>query len=207
MAIIATNDSKPRELLPAGNHVAVCYEMIHIGTINKVILGDTKTLNEVRLTWEITEELREFDGVQKPMVVSKDYTLSMNEKANLRKDLNSWRGVAFTDEQAKAFDVTKLLGVPCMVNVIHNKASNGNTYANISGITPLHKSMSNPVQVNPSCELSYNKWDQDKFNSLPSFIKDKMISSEEYKTMFADSTPASIVEPPMTQEEADDLPF
>lgn len=208
MAIIATNESKPRELLPAGNHVAVCYEMIHIGTVTKLIQGDMKTLNEVRLTWEVGDEMREFDGVQKPMVISKDYTLSMNPKANLRKDLDSWRGVAFTEEEAKAFDITKLIGVPCMVNVIHNKANNGNTYANVSGITPLHKSMTKPKQHNPSSELSYSAWDQAKFDKLPSFIKEKMQGSEEYKTMFGGATEAATTESPATTPEgADDLPF
>lgn len=202
MAIIATNESKPRELLPAGNHVAICYEMIHVGTVTKLIQGDMKTLNEVRLTWEVGDEMREFDGVSKPMVISKEYTLSMNPKANLRKDLDSWRGVAFTEDEAKAFDVTKLIGVACMVNVIHKTVSNGNTYANISGITPLHKSMEKPKQHNPSSELSYNAWDQSKFDKLPSFIKDKMISSEEYKVKFGGST----TEAPAIEGE-DDLPF
>jgi hypothetical protein len=207
MAIIATNTSKPRELLPAGNHVAVCYEMVHVGTYVKNILGDLKTINEVRLTWEVGDEMREFDGVSKPMVISKDYTLSMNPKANLRKDLDSWRGKAFTDEEATAFDITKLIGVPCMVNVIHNAASNGNTYANISGITPLHKSMAKPKQHNPSSELSYSAWDQEKFDKLPSFIRDKMVQSEEYKTMFGGAaTTEAPIDTPMDLEE-DALPF
>ena len=207
MAIIATNTSKPRELLPAGNHVAICYEMVHVGTYVKNILGDLKTINEVRLTWEVGDEMREFDGVSKPMVISKDYTLSMNPKANLRKDLDSWRGKAFTDEEATAFDITKLIGVPCMVNVIHNAASNGNTYSNISGITPLHKSMAKPKQYNPSSELSYSAWDQEKFDKLPSFIRDKMVQSEEYKTMFGGAALAEApIDTPMDLEE-DSLPF
>jgi hypothetical protein len=121
---------------------------------------------------------------EQPLVISKEYTLSMNEKANLRKDLKSWRGKDFTDEEAKKFDITNLLGVSCMLNVIHVTSKDGSKqYASISGITPLPKGIDCPPQVNKSICLSFDNFDNALFNSMPDFIKEKIVSSVEYKAM------------------------
>jgi hypothetical protein len=60
MAINATNEGKPRELIPAGNYVARCYQMIHIGSVTENIMGEEKQLNKVRIGWELPTELRVF---------------------------------------------------------------------------------------------------------------------------------------------------
>ena len=105
----------------------------------------------------------------------------MGEKANLRKDLESWRGKAFTDDEAKAFDVTNLMGKACMINIIHEAAKNDPTkiYANISSGNPGSQgvSMNFRLQINPTFELSYDNWDDAKFNSLPDFIREKMMET------------------------------
>lgn len=208
MSIIAKNSGTPRELIPAGTHLARCYQMIEIGTVKENIMGQDKILTKVRVGWELPEERRVFsaDKGEQPFVISKEYTLSMNEKANLRKDLESWRGKGFTEKDAEGFDITKLLGVPCMLNIIHREAKNGNTYDNIAGIMPVPKSMKCPDQENKTFVLSYDKFDYGAFDSLPDFIKDKMKTSLEFAALQQPShrdftDPVSITEP------LDDLPF
>lgn len=209
MPINATNQSSARELTPAGNHIARCYQMIEIGTVNELIPGrGSKTLKKVRIGWELPNETREFregEG-QKPFSISKEYTLSMHEKSNLRQDLKSWRGKDFTEDQAKCFDITALLGVPCMINIIHVE-KNGNTYANISGITPMPKGIACPEQINKTFELSYDSFDEEKFNSLPDFIKDKMRGSLEYAAFKNPHEQVSHQAEQSNEDEADDLPF
>jgi len=57
MSIIAkAGGGTPRELVPAGSHVARCYSMIHIGTIETTYMDETKLQNKVRLTFEIPAE-------------------------------------------------------------------------------------------------------------------------------------------------------
>src|SRR4051812_29825095 len=51
MAIIAT--AAQRELIPAGNYPARCYQMIQIGTVEELVMGETKVLNKVRIGWEL----------------------------------------------------------------------------------------------------------------------------------------------------------
>jgi hypothetical protein len=187
MAIIATNSGGGAnfEPIPAGSYAARCHSMIHIGTNEETILGTVKQLNKVRITWELPTETKVFkeENGEQPFVLSKEFTLSMHEKANLRKNLNSWRGKALTEDEAKAFDISVLIGVPCMLSVIHKVAKNGNTYAEIAGINTLPKGMECPPQINDSQELTYSDWNQDLFNSLPEFLQSKIKTSEEYISM------------------------
>jgi hypothetical protein len=207
MAINATNNGTARELTPAGNHVARCYQMIEIGTVVESFKGQSKTQRKVRIGWELPMEMRDFGGVDKPLVISKEYTLSMNEKSNLRKDLKSWRGKDFTEDEAKSFDITRLLGVACMLNIIHVQSEDGSrTYAQISGITPLPKGFTCPPQFNPTTELSYDHWDQDLYNALPDFIKDKMKASIEFASV--NNPNATYIDNHVPEPiGSDDLPF
>ena len=187
MAINATNKGVKRELIPAGNYVARCYSMIEIGTVKESFQGDEKTLHKVRIGWELPTELKVFNEEkgEQPCVISKEYTLSMNEKATLRKMLASWRGKDFTEAEAKSFDITKLLGVACMLNIIEKPGTKDPSvvYNEIASVSPMIKGMQCPAQVNPTFVISYDKFDFEKYESLPDFIKDKMKTSEEFRKM------------------------
>lgn len=204
MAITATNKGgSGYEPVAAGTYAARCIQMIHIGTVEELIQGTLKKLNKVRITWELPTELKVFNeekGLQ-PCVISKEFTLSMNEKATLRKFLASWRTVDFTDKEAESFDITALLGKPCMLAVVHKTSKSGNVYAEISSVSALVKGMNMPDQINPSVELSYENWNTTIFDALPDFIKDKMRKSDEYNSM---THPA---EAQTATEIEDDLPF
>jgi hypothetical protein len=208
MSIIAKNSGFTRELVPAGNYIARCYKMIEIGTVSELVMGQTKTLHKVRIGWELPTETRVFDQSkgEQPLVIDQEYTLSMNEKSNLRKMLEAWRGRAFTEKEAEAFDITKLLGAPCMLNIIHKQSKTGNSYEQIAGVTAVPKGIPVPNQINQNFVLSYDAWNQDMFDSLPEFIRIKMQSSLEYAAMknpHARTLPdASDISEPL-----DDLPF
>ena len=161
--------------------------MIEIGTVKETILGTEKILHKVRIGWELPTELKVFNEEkgEQPRVISKEFTLSMHEKAALRTALKSWRGKDFTEEEAKAFDITKLLGVGCMINIIHkpSKSDPSKIFEEISGITGVPKGIQVPEQINKTICLSYDNFDEDVFNDLPDFIKDKMKGSIEYAAM------------------------
>lgn len=189
MAINATSNGKKRELIPAGNYVARCYQMIHIGTIIENYMGEAKTMNKVRIGWELPTELRVYneDKGEQPCVISKEYTLSMHEKSTLRKILASWRSKDFTEDEAKCFDITKLIGVPCMLNIIHTPSKTDPTtmYETISSITPLPKGITCPAQINTNMVWDYDNPDLQLLAILPDFIKDKIKTSEEYNRLIA----------------------
>jgi hypothetical protein len=117
-------------------HQAVCVDVVDVGLVEVTWQGQTKRQHKINVAWQI-DEARE-DG--KRFMVFKRYTLSLSEKANLRKDLESWRGKAFTRDEEMGFDVESVIGANCLLNVQHRE-SKGNTYANVVAIMPLAKGM------------------------------------------------------------------
>jgi hypothetical protein len=140
MPIIATAGADSTNYTPApeGVHQAVCVDVIDKGMVEtKGFDGKPpKKKHMVSIAWQI-DETRD-DG--KRYLVYRRYTLSLNEKASLRKDLESWRGRKFTRDEEMGFDVEKLIGVNCMLNIQHN-VSGEKTYANVVSVMPLHKSL------------------------------------------------------------------
>lgn len=189
MAILATTNSTPRELIPQGNYVARCYKMIEIGTVTELINGEQKQLKKVMIGWEFPNDQKVFDETkgEQPIVVSEEYTLSMGEKSNLRKMLESWRGKGFSADEAKSFDISNLIGKPCMINIIHTpkKSDPSKFYDKISSVTGVPKGMSVPPQINNTFILSYDSFDWDKYNSLPDWIKNKIKASVEFQKLMS----------------------
>lgn len=208
MPIIATKSEYPqRALPPTGNHIARCYKMIEIGTVKETIKNEVEFKHKVRIGWELPLETHVFDEKRgpEPFVVEKEYTLSMGEKSNLRRDLKSWRGQDFTDKEAEAFDITVLLGVPCMINIGHKATQKDPSkfYEEILGITPLPKGTACPAPVNPKMVFELSNFNQALFDSLPEFIKDKIRSSQEYQLMQMPDAP----DMPIEDEMLKDRPF
>lgn len=173
-------------IAPEGNHVAICYQLIHIGTIPEEYMGEMKEMNKIRLTFELCDEKKVFkEGEdQKPLVISQEYTLSMGAKANLRKLVEGIIGTSLIDDEAFDFDVDNILGKACLLNIKHKTSKAGNVRAEIATATPLHKSMIPPTQYNDTKMLTYENWDQSYFDSLPEFMREKMETSKEYKLKF-----------------------
>lgn len=144
MAIIATAGSDSASFTPApeGVHQAVCVDVIDKGMVETKGFNGAppKKKHMVSIAWQI-DELRD-DG--KRFLVYRRYTLSLNEKASLRKDLESWRGRKFTRDEEMGFDVETVIGANCMLNIQHNQ-SGDKVYANVVSVMPKHKSMPNLV--------------------------------------------------------------
>ena len=99
-----------------------------------------KVQHKVVVAWELDQRIEnpesEYNG--KRFVQSKRYTMSLHEKSSLRKDLESWRGRAFTAEELQGFDLEKLIGACCLMSIVHAE-KDGKTYANLSAIMALPK--------------------------------------------------------------------
>jgi len=209
MAIIATsNGSTNFEPIATGNYPARCFSMVHLGTIEENILGTLKKLNKVRVTWELPTELKVFkeENGEQPQMISKEFTLSLHEKATLRGFLKNWRSKDFTDEEAKAFDIEKLVGVPCMLNITHKTKKDGSgVYAEIGSISAMPKGFICPDAINTPFIFTYEVFDQAKFDTLPEFMRKKMVDSDEYKLAMSGGQHA---ESPNEEEIPEDLlPF
>lgn len=140
MPLILKQEASNYTPAPEGNHPAVCVGVVDLGVHQTEWQGQKRTSQKVLITWELPYEESTNDL---PLTISKRYTLSMSEKSVLYKDLVSWRGRDFTEEERQGFDLFNILGVACFVNVIHT-SKEGKVYSNITSITPLAKGMEKP---------------------------------------------------------------
>lgn len=166
------------EQAPIGSHVARCIKVIDIGTQKGEYQGQVSIKRQVIIGWELPTELMETgEYAGKPFTVSKFYTASLNEKANLRKDLANWRGRDFTEEELLGFESKNILGKPCMLSIIHNEKSK----ARVAGIMAIPKGIVVPEQVNPSVYFSLDQFDAVVFSSLSDGYKKLIQASPEYQ--------------------------
>lgn len=202
MAITAENNGGSYTPMAQGNYVARCYQMIEIGTVQEDFQGEKKTQKKVRLGFEFPTETKVFkeENGEQPFVLSREFTLSMHEKSSLRKFLEAWRGKSFTDQEAKSFDITILIGKSCMINVVHKESEKG-VRANISSVGAMPKGLECPKQINETQLLSYDNFNINLFESFPDFIKDKIKTSVEYKKMSGEADVEK------SENSNNDLPF
>lgn len=175
MALVAKKVESSFEICPAGTFPARCVWLIDLGTQVSSYQGKEKAQLKVLIGFELPTELMD-DG--RPFLVTQKYTNALHEKSNLQKMLESWRGTKFTEQEAEAFDLTKLIGMPCMLSVIHNM-SNDKTYANISSIAKLMKGIECPKQVNESLVFSIEEVGSSKFDKLPEWLQKIVKQSRE----------------------------
>ncbi len=136
IAEASTTDYTPPE---AGTFTARCTSVIDLGTQKTVWEGEEKQAHKVLLSFELTDaENRRADG--SPHTVSKRFTASLHAKAALRKFLESWRGRPFTPQELAGFDVKNVLGLPCLVGIVH-EAKGEKVYANLASVMKLPKGM------------------------------------------------------------------
>jgi hypothetical protein len=166
---------------PEGIHVARCVQVIDLGTQLSDFDGKSKRLRKVRISWELPDEKTVFDEEkgEEPFLVSKEYTMTLGTKSNLRHDIESWRGKGLTGSEAEAFNLVVLLGKTCMVNVIHEVSRQNRKYAKIINVTPLPKGIQAPVQILPSLQYSIEDGLGGAFEELPGYIQNKILASDE----------------------------
>lgn len=124
---------------PAGSFGMRCVDVIDLGECVAAYPGRPSYLSyKCALVFASGERHENGELV----LVTQEYTLSMNEKAKLRQHLESWRGKPYTEDQAKlGVPVDKLEGQCALIVVSHRDSRLGRTYATISGIGPLPKGM------------------------------------------------------------------
>jgi hypothetical protein len=164
------------EQCPPGSFAARCYQIIDLGHQTFEWKGEAKVAPKVRITWELNEMMQ--DG--RPFSISKEYTASIGDKANLRKDLEAWRGRPFSAEELRNFSLENVLGAPCLLGVVHKPSKDGSkVYANVGSVMALPKGMAAPELVNPAVKFDIGEFDQDIFNSLSSYVQKKILMSKE----------------------------
>lgn len=202
--------------VPQGVFIGRCYSLIDLGTQLTSGQYGEKMQHKLRIGWELFGEDEagqpltiDVDGKPMPLTISKSYTVSMHEKARLRADLSAWRGREFTEEEAKAFDVSKLVGAYCMVNCTVSE-TNGKTYTNVAGLTPLPGALKNvkPDAVHPVLLFDLDKPDMKVFNAFHEKLQDAIKRSPEWaRSTGTKHAPTSFDDMPSDDDFSSDCPF
>ncbi|HKZ74731.1 MAG TPA: hypothetical protein VJ011_11745, partial [Steroidobacteraceae bacterium] len=160
-----------------GVHTAVCNMVVDCGVQPG---GRFHPRHQVYIRWEVPGERIEWTdrdgrGHEGPMNIGKFYTASLSERAALRRDLESWRGKPFTRDELSGFNLFRILGTACQVTVAHNE-SNGETYANVTGVMALPKGAPRPQAENAL--IKYSPEEPAQFDDLPLWLREKVLSAD-----------------------------
>jgi len=208
--------------VPPGAYIGRCFSLIDLGTqLTSGQFGE-KLQHKIRIGWELFGEDEQgnpltidVDGKAMPLTISKSYTVSLHEKASLRRDLAAWRGKDFTDEEAKGFDVSKLIGAYCMVNAAQSE-TNGKTYVNVAGLTPLPGALKNvkPAPVHQPITFDLDAPDMKVFDSFHDKLKEAIKKSPEWQRLqkpvahsYTNAGPAPMPAPSGFDTDDSDIPF
>ena len=149
---------------------------------------------------------------KRPFGIFKNYNLSWSEKANLRLDLQSWRGRPFTQEEMRKFDLKNVLGAFCMLNIIETNKDD-KTYTNVNGVTPVPaiiKQSGMPEGVNKLELFNLQEPDMAMFETFSDNLKNKIKSSPEWQKTQSSQEPEPAGRPastPALDAMDEDIPF
>jgi len=195
--------------VPPGTHLARCYRIVDLGTQETNYQGKVNHQRKLMIQWEVHgQDDNGYALVTKggePMSISKNYTVSLGEKARLRQDLITWRGKAFTPEELKGFELKNLLGVWCMLSVVETPGNDGKTYSNVNAITPVPaivKKNGLPSYYNEPGIFSIDSPDMELFETFSDYLKAKIMASPEWTSRNRSGPP-----PQAFDVQDDDIPF
>jgi hypothetical protein len=135
---ILARKQKQGILVPAGNHQAVCYDVWDIGLQKIEFKGKEMLKYQIVIAWEVNKVITVGEHAGKRFSISRKYTNSLGKKARLHKDIKSWRGKAFTKEELDNFDLEKLVGQNCFLNIVHSDPNtDGKVYSNVESIAQV----------------------------------------------------------------------
>lgn len=194
--------------IPPGMHLARCYRVIDLGTQKSEYQGQIKYLRKVMLQFEVHSEGDDgqplLTSKGEPMTISKNYTLSLAEKASLRADLQSWRGRDFTADELQGFELKNILGAWAMITVAKSVGNNGKEYTNIMNVNPVPPAIKKsglPTAYNQPGIFSLDDVDMEMFETFSTFTKQKIQASPEWQNRSATPSKSSL------EDIDEDIPF
>jgi hypothetical protein len=128
MSLVIKEKTKQYPIPDEGIYNAVAVDVVDIGTVE----SPWGPKEKISIMYELSAE----DEEGNRFIVGKRYTKSLNEKSNLRQDLERWRNKKFKPQELKnGYDLESLIGVSAIVYISHN-VTDKRTYANIESILP-----------------------------------------------------------------------
>ncbi len=180
---------------PEGQYVR-CVDTIDLGEKVEDFVGTPKKLvHKCALVFRTGEQNAD---TNESIDIAQEFTVSMNEKANLRKFLEGWRGKAYTNDEAEGgVPLHKLVGNLVLLSIEQKTSASNRRYARIVGAVGVPKQMQAHL---PALE-EYTRaeyWDEKKkgYRSAALAFRAEMGVNEDGEAMAA-----------VGATDDDDLPF
>ena len=173
--------------VPPGSHLGRLYRIVDIGTQQGT--WQDKIIQQRKLIFHFELHGEDMQGAPlttdegKPLIVTKYYNRSLNEKSTLRKHLQAWLNIDF-DKLEEGFDVKSLLGKFVMLGITNYVDKKGETRASVESLSPIPSIIQKaglPEGVNPLFLFDLDKFDSEKYESLSDGIKGLIQNSPEYR--------------------------
>lgn len=199
------------EKLEGGVYTAVSQAIIDLGL--QVSEKFDKTQRKFMMVWVVLGEEVEINGQKQPRTISKEYSFSLNEKSTLRKDLQAWRGKAFTEDELMGFNLLNILNKACQLQILLEE-KNGKKYNNIASIMALPKgtqieTLEDVYHFDLENQETWLNW-----GKIPNWVRERIKKAENYSKCGLDKyvqeyeeTVKQMEETTTVVEEDDDLPF
>ena len=133
------------EAIPTGNQPAVCSGIFDLG----MQPAFNKQQHQVAFVWELNVVRKEGDYMGQRFKVTKKYHATLNERSNLSRDLEGWRGKAFTEQERLGFDLDVFKRKNCNLNMVEKPTKKGGTWTEPVSISGLQKGQSRMVPEQP----------------------------------------------------------
>lgn len=163
--------------VPSGTYFARCVSIIDLGTQTETYEGKVSKKPRMVIIWEIPDQRTE-DG-SLPRTLSNWYTISLNEKANLRRDLESWRGKPF--QEGEWFEYKNLMGAPCLLGVMEYTNKAGKKRNKITSVSKLPNGYPDQPQETDGLYFDLSEFDQSAFDRVGEYFQGRIQESDEWK--------------------------
>lgn len=180
---------------PEGQFLAQCVDTIDMGEKVEQYQGQPpKIVHKCVLMFRTGEQNAEGHFID----IGKEFTVSMGDKANLRKALEQWRGKKYSEKDiTEGVPLHKLTGQWALITVEHKLSAGGNTYGNINAIVGVPAQMKKDLPAFPEFKrLEYYAERKAEYAAEVAKLRPVVKGGDDFEDF-----------PGALNDEDDDLPF
>jgi hypothetical protein len=171
------------EVCPEGTMQAVVCDVIDHGWVKNTWGGKGgEEIHKCTLRWQVAETMK--DG--RPYIAQHRYSVSLHERAALRKAVNAIRGKSLTEKEAADYELDELIGMNCLIQVVRVQKPRG-LFAEVVAIMGLPRGMAS-IQISGGYTRVKDREKKEK--------ADKAATAGESRP--PEDEPGDAVEPPAT---------
>lgn len=184
-----TAGEKTKTIFESGTYMGRVQSVIEIGTVKTPFFQEDKATqkriidkdgnpipkwqHQVKIAFELYDEDR-------MTFAAKDIQISMGDLSTLKKWCEALLNIKI--KQNDIVDIKKLVGTTGLVTV-EAKEVNSKVYLGVRNVSPLMKGMEVPEAKTFPFFISYKDWNEELFQKLPTYVKEKMSLTAEYRNM------------------------